>query len=74
MTSNEPSLTDDYWSAVAARRHVSLRRLVAPGPDAAQLQRIVEGRCALSSIIRPVGVAGDDDVAASGQWTEPGGK
>lgn len=42
MTSNELSLIDDYWSAVAARRHVSLRRLVAPGPDAAQLQRIVE--------------------------------
>lgn len=42
MTSKQPSLNDDYWSAVAARRHVSLRRLVAPGPDAAQLQRIVE--------------------------------
>jgi nitroreductase len=41
MTSNELSLTNDYWTAVAARRHVSLRRLVTPGPGAAQLQRIV---------------------------------
>ncbi|WP_312515152.1 nitroreductase family protein [Massilia sp.] len=42
MTGTRSPDTDDYWSALAARRHVSLRRLVAPGPDAAQLQRIVE--------------------------------
>lgn len=42
MNTDDISLTDNYWFAVAARRHVSLRRLVAPGPSAAQLQRIVE--------------------------------
>jgi nitroreductase len=41
MTSNESSPIDGYWTAVAARRPGSQRRRVTPGPDAAQLQRIV---------------------------------
>jgi len=32
---------DQLWSHLTARRNVSLRRLVAPGPDAAGLERIV---------------------------------
>lgn len=31
----------EFWTALAARRNHTLRRLVAPGPDAAQLDRIV---------------------------------
>ena len=32
----------DLWDLLAARRHVGLRRLVAPGPDGAALARILE--------------------------------
>lgn len=32
----------DFWTALAARRNHTLRRLVTPGPDASQLARIVE--------------------------------
>ena len=31
----------DLWGLLAARRHVGLRRLVAPGPDDAALARIL---------------------------------
>jgi nitroreductase len=33
---------DDVWNLMAARRHVGLRRLLAPGPDEAALARILE--------------------------------
>jgi nitroreductase len=36
------SLTDELWSVLAARRNISLRRLLAPGPDDESLQRICE--------------------------------
>lgn len=35
-------MNDDVWNVMSARRHVSLRRLQAPGPDAAALARMVE--------------------------------
>jgi len=35
-------MNDDLWELLAARRHVGLRRLLAPGPDEATLARIVE--------------------------------
>jgi nitroreductase len=35
-------MNDDVWELLAARRHVGLRRLLAPGPDEATLARIVE--------------------------------
>jgi len=35
-------MSTDLLTQLAARRHVALRRLVAPGPDAAQLRRIAE--------------------------------
>lgn len=34
--------TEQLWSLLAARRNTSLRRLLAPGPDEASLQRICE--------------------------------
>lgn len=37
-----PAFTDALWSVLAARRNSSLRRLQAPGPDEASLQRICE--------------------------------
>jgi nitroreductase len=39
-----PSATTngDLWDLLAARRHVGLRRLVAPGPDDAALARILD--------------------------------
>ncbi|MCA1248196.1 nitroreductase family protein [Massilia sp. MS-15] len=33
-------MMDKLWSCLAGRRHVSLRRLLAPGPDDAALERI----------------------------------
>ena len=33
-------MMDELWSCLAGRRHVSLRRLLQPGPDEAALQRI----------------------------------
>lgn len=33
-------MMDELWSCLAGRRHVSLRRLLAPGPDEAALERI----------------------------------
>lgn len=33
-------MTDEPWAGLAARRHVPLRRLAAPGPDEAALERI----------------------------------
>ena len=33
---------DDLWNLMVARRHVGLRRLLAPGPDDAALDRILE--------------------------------
>ena len=33
---------DELWNLMAARRHVGLRRLLAPGPDEAALDRILE--------------------------------
>ena len=36
------SPNDDFWNILAARRNYTLRRLLAPGPDAAALARIVE--------------------------------
>lgn len=35
-------MADDWWSCLVARRHVSLRRLGLPAPDAATLTRILE--------------------------------
>ena len=35
-------MNDDLWELMAARRHVGLRRLQAPGPDDAALERILE--------------------------------
>ena len=35
-------MNDDLWSTLAARRHVALRRLQAPGPDDAALARMME--------------------------------
>ena len=35
-------MNDDLWDLLAARRHVGLRRLLAPGPDEATLARILE--------------------------------
>lgn len=35
-------MNDDVWTTLAARRHVALRRLQAPGPDDAALARIME--------------------------------
>jgi nitroreductase len=35
-------MTDDLWNLMAARRHVGLRRLLAPGPGEAALVRILE--------------------------------
>ena len=32
----------DLWNTLAARRHVALRRLQAPGPDAAALARMMD--------------------------------
>lgn len=34
-------MNDDLWTTLAARRHVALRRLQAPGPDAAALARMM---------------------------------
>ena len=34
-------MNDHFWELLAARRHVGLRRLLAPGPDAAALERIL---------------------------------
>jgi nitroreductase len=36
------SIDGDLWNLLAARRHVGLRRLVAPGPDDGALARILE--------------------------------
>nr|WP_229416346.1 nitroreductase [Massilia sp. PDC64] len=35
-------MSDDVWNTLAARRHVALRRLEAPGPDDAALARMME--------------------------------
>ena len=35
-------MNDDLWTTLAARRHVALRRLQAPGPDDAALARMME--------------------------------
>jgi len=35
-------MNDDLWTTLAGRRHVGLRRLQAPGPDAAALARMME--------------------------------
>jgi nitroreductase len=35
-------MTEDWWSSLTARRHVSLRRLGLPAPDESELQRIFE--------------------------------
>jgi nitroreductase len=35
-------MSDDVWNTLAARRHVALRRLQAPGPDDAALARMME--------------------------------
>jgi nitroreductase len=35
-------MNDDLWNTLAARRHVGLRRLQAPGPDDAALARIMD--------------------------------
>jgi nitroreductase len=35
-------MNDDLWTTLAARRHVALRRLQAPGPDDAALARIMD--------------------------------
>jgi nitroreductase len=35
-------MNDDVWTTLAARRHVALRRLQAPGPDDAALARMME--------------------------------
>lgn len=43
--SNDPAagqLVEELWSLQAARRNTALRRLQAPGPDEASLQRICE--------------------------------
>jgi len=36
------AMNDDLWTTLAARRHVALRRLRAPGPDDAALLRMME--------------------------------
>lgn len=41
MYTEHPAPSPDFWHTVAARRNYTLRRLLAPGPDAAQLERIV---------------------------------
>jgi nitroreductase len=35
-------MNDDLWTTLAARRHVALRRLQAPGPDDAALARMMK--------------------------------
>jgi nitroreductase len=35
-------MNDDVWNLMATRRHVGLRRLLAPGPDEAALARILD--------------------------------
>jgi nitroreductase len=35
------AMNDNLWELLPARRHVGLRRLLAPGPDAAALERIL---------------------------------
>jgi nitroreductase len=35
-------MNDDLWKLLPARRHVGLRRLAEPGPDAGALERILE--------------------------------
>jgi nitroreductase len=35
-------MNDDLWNLMTARRHVGLRRLLAPGPDEVALDRILE--------------------------------
>jgi nitroreductase len=35
-------MNDDLWNTLAARRHVGLRRLQAPGPDDGALARMME--------------------------------
>lgn len=35
------AMNDNLWELLPARRHVGLRRLTAPGPDAAALERIL---------------------------------
>ena len=35
-------MSSDLWNTLAARRHVALRRLEAPGPDAAALARMMD--------------------------------
>jgi nitroreductase len=35
-------MNDDLWNTLAARRHVGLRRLQAPGPDVGALARMME--------------------------------
>lgn len=42
MTSESRASIDDLLARLSARRHVALRRLAAPGPDAAQLELIAE--------------------------------
>ena len=42
MLTEHPAVADQFLTILAARRNYTLRRLVAPGPDAAALSRIVE--------------------------------
>ncbi len=42
MFTDHPAAADEFLTILAARRNYTLRRLVAPGPDAAALARIVE--------------------------------
>jgi nitroreductase len=35
------AMNDNFWEVLSVRRHVGLRRLLAPGPDAAALERIL---------------------------------
>ncbi len=41
MGAYNSAMTDDLWELLPARRHSGLRRLAAPGPDAAALERIL---------------------------------
>lgn len=36
-------MVEELWSCMAGRRHVTLRRLLAPGPDETALERIFAG-------------------------------
>jgi len=42
MLTEHPTVADQFLTILATRRNYTLRRLVAPGPDAAALSRIVE--------------------------------